>query len=73
MQTVGIGFKARGFNPLNANALDYNKCLRTSASARRLTVKAEIRKILLWVITFVEITLGKENIRNSKEFSLWEN
>jgi hypothetical protein len=29
--------------------------------------------ILLWVITFVEITLGKENIINSKEFSFWQN
>jgi hypothetical protein len=47
-------------------------------SGRRLTVKVEIRKmryILLWIITFVEITLGKENLRNSKnkEFSFWQN
>jgi hypothetical protein len=75
---VGNGFKARGFNPLNANALDYNKCIRTSASASRLTEKVKIWKmsyILLWIITFVEITLGKENLRNSKnkEFSFWQN
>jgi hypothetical protein len=42
---VGNGFKSCGFNPLNANALDYNKCLRTSASASSLTVKVEIRKM----------------------------
>jgi hypothetical protein len=69
MQTVGNGFKVLGFNPLNANAVDYNKCLRTSASASWLTEKVEVRKmsyILLWIITFVEITLGKENLRNSK-------
>jgi hypothetical protein len=64
--------------PLNANALDYNKCIRTSASASRLTVKVEVRKmryILLWIITFVEIKLGKENLRKSKnkEFSFWQN
>jgi hypothetical protein len=75
---VGNGFKARGFNPLDANALDYHKCLRTSASASRLTVKVEVRKmsyILLWIITFVKIMLGKENLRNSKnkEFSFWHN
>jgi hypothetical protein len=29
--------------------------------------------ILLWVFTFVKITLGKENIRNSKEFCFWRN
>jgi hypothetical protein len=69
MQTVGNRFKACGFNPLNANALDYNKCLRTSASASRLTVKVEIRKmsyILLWIITLVKITLRNKNLRNSK-------
>jgi hypothetical protein len=60
---VGNGFKACGFNPLNANALDYNKNLKTSVSASRLTENVEILKmsyILLWIITFVEITLGKE-------------
>jgi hypothetical protein len=69
VQTLGNGFKASGFNPLNTNALDYDKYLRTS-SVSRLTEKVKIRKmsyILLWVITFVEIMVGKENLRNSKE------
>jgi hypothetical protein len=54
---------------MNANTLVYYKCLRSSASASRFTVKVEIGKmsyILLWIITFVEIKLGKENLRNSK-------
>jgi hypothetical protein len=54
---VGNGFKACGFNPLDANALDYNKSHMTSASESRLTENIEIPKmtyILLWIITFVE-------------------
>jgi hypothetical protein len=43
-----------------------------------LLKKVKIRKmsyILLWIITFAEITLGKENLRNSKnkDFSFWQN
>jgi hypothetical protein len=42
--------------------MDYNKFLRTSASASRLTENVEILKIswaVLWIIIFIKITLGK--------------
>jgi hypothetical protein len=68
-ETLANGFRASGLYPLNPNALDYSKCLGTSASAfasteNSINTEDELGTAMNYT-KFVKI-IGKENIEKFK-------